>query len=136
MLSGNQFSRVAKMSAFRVELLIFIAVVLGYNRVQAENLETGKSAQKLFSNNCSTCHSDPRSLSNRTSKWALTEFLREHYTASQTAAYELAAYLIAVSNYSPRGKQNPMGRGNEPQHSWANELSAPVERPPESIPVR
>jgi hypothetical protein len=136
MLSGNQFSRVAKMSAFRVWLLIFIAIVLGYNRVQAENLETGKSAQKLFSNNCSTCHRDPRGLSSRMSKWALTEFLREHYTASQTAAYELAAYLIAVSNHSPRGKQHPMARGNEPQQSWANELSAPVERPPESIPIR
>jgi len=66
--------------------------------------------------------------------WALTGFLREHYTASQTAAYELAAYLIAVDNHSR--KQHSMARDNEPQQSWANQLSAPVERPPESIPTR
>jgi len=28
--------------------------------------------------------------------WALTSFLEEHYTASQTAAYELATYLTAI----------------------------------------
>jgi hypothetical protein len=97
------------MSAFRVGLLIFIAIVLGYNRVQAENLETGKSAQKLFSNNCSTCHSDPRGLSSHMSKWALTEFLREHYTASQTAASELA---VPVGSSTPRAAaMNPNSPG-------------------------
>jgi hypothetical protein len=123
------------MSAFRVGLLIFITVVLGHSRAQAENLESGKSAQKLFSSNCSTCHSNPRTLARRMSNWALTQFLQEHYTASQTAAYELAAYLIAVGDHSPR-KQHPVASEAEPQQSWASQSSAPVERPPESIPTR
>ena len=132
----NEWFRVGRRRAFRVGLLFFTTVVLGCSRVQAENLEAGKSGPKLFSSNCATCHSDPRTLSKRMNHWALTGFLREHYTASQTAAYELAAYLIAVDNHSPRGKQHSMARDNEPQQSWANQLSAPVERPPESIPTR
>src|SRR6266516_1483779 len=96
------------MSVFRVGLLVFVtaALVLG-DLAHAENLEAGKSAQKLFASNCSTCHSDPRTLSSRMNNWALTGFLQEHYTASPTAAYELAAYLTAVGNHSPRGKQHP-----------------------------
>ncbi len=126
------------MSVFRVGLLVFVtvALVLGNNLARAENLEAGKSAQKLFASNCSTCHSDPRTLSSRMNNWALTGFLQEHYTASPTAAYELAAYLTAVGNHSPRGKQHPRASGDEPQQSWANQSSAPVERPPQNVPSR
>jgi hypothetical protein len=60
------------MRAFRIALLVFVSIcaVLRYSRTQAENLEAGKSVRKLFSSNC------------------------EHYTASQTAAYELAAFSL------------------------------------------
>src|SRR5438034_11753921 len=126
------------MSVFRVGLLVFVtvALVLGNNLARAENLEAGKSAQKLFASNCSTCHSDPRTLSRRMNNWALTGFLQEHYTASRTAAYELATYLTAIGNQSFRGKQQPMARGDGPRQSWANQSGAPVERPPESVPTR
>jgi hypothetical protein len=133
---SNQVQSSRKNESFRVGLIIFMMVVPAYNRAQAENFEAGKSAQKLFSTNCSKCHSNPRTLSRRMSNWALTEFLREHYTASQTAAYELAAYLSALGKPSPREKQHPSSSRDEPQQSWANQLSAPVERPPESIPTR
>ena len=137
---ANRFSRVAKMSALRAGLLLlFVTVgvaVLGHSRAQAENLESGRSAQKLFSGNCSTCHSNPRTLARRMNNWALTQFLQEHYTASQTAAYELAAYLIAVGDHSPRGKRHPAASEAKPQQSWAIQTSAPVERPPESVPTR
>jgi mono/diheme cytochrome c family protein len=125
------------MSVFRVGLLVFVpaALVLG-DLALAENLEAGKSVQKLFASNCSTCHSDPRTLSSRMNNWALTGFLQEHYTASPAAAYELAAYLNAVGNHSPRGKQHPRASGDEPQQSWANQSSAPVERPPQNVPSR
>src|SRR6266567_467052 len=126
------------MSAFRVGLLVFMSinVVLGHSGAQAENLEAGKSAQKLFSSNCSPCHNNPRTLSRRINNWALTGFLQEHYTASQTAAYELATYLIAVGDHSPRGKRHPAASEAKPQQSWASQTSAPVERPPESVPTR
>jgi hypothetical protein len=104
------------MGVFRVGLLVFVtvALVLGDNLARAENLEAGKSAQKLFASNCSTCHSDPRKLSDRIDNWALTEFLQEHYTASPTAAYELATYLIAVSGHKPPWKAKTHRQGGCP----------------------
>ncbi len=126
------------MTVFRVGLLVFVtvALVLGNNLARAENLEAGKSAQKLFASNCSTCHSDPRKLSSRIDNWTLTEFLQEHYTASPTAAYELATYLIAVGAHNPHGKRKPIARGDDPQQFLAHQSASPVERPPESVPSR
>ena len=125
------------MSAFRIGLLTLVSIgVLGLSRVQAEHLEAGKSAQKLFSSNCSSCHGNPRTLSRRMNSWALTSFLEEHYTASQTAAYELATYLTAIGDQSSRGKQQPMARGDGPRQSRASQSRETVERPPESIPIR
>ncbi len=127
------------MSVFRVGLLLFfvsVVIVLGYNLARAENLETGKSGPKLFSSNCSMCHSSPRVLPKRMNNWALTDFLQKHYTASQTAAHELAAYLLAIDSHSSRGKQQPIASGHDPQQFLANQSTTPVERPPESVPTR
>jgi len=126
------------MSVFRVGLLLFFlsVVALGYNPARAENLETGKSGPKLFSSNCSMCHSSPRVLPKRMNNWALTDFLQKHYTASQTAAHELAAYLLAIDSHSSRGKQQPIASGHDPQQFLANQSTTPVERPPESVPTR
>ena len=92
------------MSVFRVGLLLFfviVVIVLGFNLARAENLEAAKSGPKLFSSNCSMCHSSPRVLAKRMNNWALTDFLQKHYTASQAAAHELAAYLLAAGSHSP-----------------------------------
>jgi len=125
------------MSAFRIGLLTLVSIgVLGLSRVQAEHLEAGKSAQQLFSSNCSSCHSNPRTLSRRMNSWALTSFLEEHYTASQTAAYELATYLTAIGYQSSRGQQQPMARGDGLRQPPASQSRETVERPPESIPIR
>jgi hypothetical protein len=126
------------MSVFRVGLLLFflsVVVALGYV-ARAENLETGKSGPKLFSSNCSMCHSSPRVLAKRMNSWVLTDFLQKHYTASQTAAHEIAAYLLAVGSPSLRGKQQPIMRGDDPQQFLANQSITPVERPPQSVPTR
>ena len=119
------------MSVFRVGLLLFanVVVMLGHNLARAENLEAGKSGPKLFSSNCSMCHSSPRVLPKRMNNWALTDFLQNHYTASPTAAHELAAYLLAVDSHSSRGKQQPIARRDNPQQFLANQSTTPVERP-------
>src|SRR6266516_3883344 len=93
------------MSAFRVGLLVFMSinVVLGHSGAQAENLEAGKSAQKLFSSNCSPCHNNPRTLSRRMNNWALTGFLQEHYTASQTATHGARGWTSPVLGKSIGG---------------------------------
>jgi hypothetical protein len=128
------------MSVLRFGLKLFfvnVVIILGHNLARGENLEAGKSGLKLFSSNCSMCHSSPRVLPKRMDNWALTDFLQNHYTASQTAAHELAAYLLAVGSHSsPRGKQHPIASGNDPQRFLANQSTTPVERPPESVPTR
>ena len=127
------------MSVFRVGLLLFfviVVIVLGFNLARAENLEAAKSGPKLFSSNCSMCHNSPRVLAKRMNNWALTDFLQKHYTASQTAAHELAAYLLAIDSHSSRGKQQPIASGHDPQQFLANQSTTPVERPPESVPTR
>src|SRR5437870_982295 len=116
------------MRIFRVGLLLFsviLAQILAHNLARAENLEAGKSGPKLFSSNCSMCHSGPRVLAKRINNWALTDFLQNHYTASQTAANELAAYLLAVGSHSSRGKQHPIASGGDPQQ--ANQPTQPLE---------
>jgi hypothetical protein len=125
-----------EVSVFRVGLLLCVLsflVGLGCNLALTENLETGKSGPKLFSSNCSMCHSSPRVLPNRMNNWGLTNFLQKHYTASQTAAHELAAYLLAVDSRSSREKQQPI-RGSDDPQQLATQSTMPVERPPESVP--
>ncbi len=127
------------MSVFRVGLLLFfviVVIVLGFNLARAENLEAAKSGPKLFSSNCSMCHSSPRVLAKRMNNWALTDFLQKHYTASQAAAHELAAYLLAAGSHNPRGKQQPIANGDDPRQFLANQSTTSVERPPESVPTR
>ena len=117
-----------EMSVFRVGLLLFsvnVVILLAHNLARAENLEVGKSGPKLFSSNCSMCHSSPRVLPKRMNYWALTDFLQNHYTASQTAANELAAYLLAVGSHSSRGKQQRIASGADPQQ--ANQSTQPLE---------
>ncbi len=123
------------MSVFRIGLLLFFVsvIVLAQNLARAEDLEAGKSGPKLFSSNCSMCHSSPRGLSGRMNNWALTDFLQKHYTGSQTAALELAAYLLVGGSYSSHGKHQPIASGS--QQFLANQSTAP-ERPPESVPTR
>jgi hypothetical protein len=118
------------MSVFRVGLVLFFvnaAMILEYDLAPAENLEAGKSGPKLFSSNCSMCHSSPRVLPKRMNNWALTDFLQNHYTASQTAAHELAAYLLAVSSHSSRGKPHRIASGGDPQQFLANQSTQPLE---------
>ncbi len=128
-----------EMRVFRVGLLSFFlsfVVALARNLAGAENLETGKPGPKLFSSNCSMCHSSPRVLQNRMNHWALMDFLQKHYTASQTAAHELAGYLLAVRSHSSPGKRQPLTKGDDPQRFLAIQSTTPVERPPESVPTR
>ena len=84
-------------------ILLGSAVLLAARPLHAQDLDTGKSAQRLFAANCATCHRTPRGLAKQNSMF-LASFLREHYTSSRESANELAAYLVANSA-PPPGKQ-------------------------------
>src|SRR5262245_19036606 len=88
-------------------LLVSVMLVLNAQPLRAQDLDAGKSGEKLFAANCTTCHRSPRGLAKQTNRLSLFLFLRQHYTASQTSAGELAAYLVATDSGTSRTKQKP-----------------------------
>ncbi len=121
------------MSVYRPAFLLFFAsLMLGATLARAEDLEAGKSGPKLFSSNCSMCHTSPRTLAKRMDSWSLTDFLGKHYTASQTSANELAVYLLTISSHSPREKQGSVANGSP---KFMATPTAPP-RPPGSVPTQ
>jgi mono/diheme cytochrome c family protein len=63
---------------------------------QAQNLDQGKTAPRLFADSCATCHRSPRGLAKGRFRLTLFAFLKEHYSTSSDTASELAAYLASV----------------------------------------
>jgi len=76
-------------------------LVLDAGPVRAQDLDAGKSGQRLFATTCASCHRTPRGLAKGRNRFSLFYFMRQHYTASQTSAAELTAYLLAAGE-APR----------------------------------
>jgi mono/diheme cytochrome c family protein len=91
----------------------------------AQNLDQGKTGQKLFADSCVTCHRSPRGLAKGRIHLTLTYFLRQHYSSGPDTASALADYLQSVDT-PPPGKP----RGNPKRSSHVSQ------RPPASIPQR
>ena len=70
--------------------------VLVCTDASAQNLDAGKSAVRLFADSCVTCHRSPRGLAKGRYRVTLFAFLRDHYSATSGAAWELASYLASV----------------------------------------
>jgi hypothetical protein len=63
---------------------------------QAQNIDEGKSATRLFADSCVNCHRNPRGLAKGRFRPTLFVFLKDHYTTSAGAAWELASYLASI----------------------------------------
>jgi hypothetical protein len=61
-----------------------------------ENLDFGKTGAQLFASDCAGCHKSAASLAKAGGVFGLSNFLREHYTASNQSAAAIAAYLESV----------------------------------------
>jgi hypothetical protein len=93
-------------------LLLGLSAVLGAAPLRAQDLDTGKTAERLFASNCAACHRSPRGLAKQ-NRLSLFFFLRQHYTSSQASASELATYLAAMSE-PPRGKKKSAATKEQP----------------------
>src|ERR1700733_15067522 len=62
----------------------------------AQNIDEGKSAQRLFADTCVNCHPSANGLAKGRFRPTLFLFLQDHYTASKSEAWELSSYLAAV----------------------------------------
>ena len=77
--------------------LCIIAVLTG-TAANAQNLDQGKPAPKLFADGCAACHRSARGLAKGRFKFTLYLFLKEHYASGPDSASELAAYLESVDS--------------------------------------
>jgi len=73
----------------------------------AQNLDAGKSAEKLFADGCATCHRSPRGLAKGRYTLTLSWFLQDHYSAGPDTAKALAAYLVSVDTPPPVAAAKP-----------------------------
>jgi hypothetical protein len=117
----------------RRSLLAFgaIAALFG-GAAQAQNLDAGKSAARLFSDGCATCHRTPSGLAKGRFRLTLFTFLQQHYATSSSSAWALASYLESVEG----------GRGVRTRAVAAKKRSAPAAdtsrtslRPPAPMPA-
>ncbi|MGY8631593.1 hypothetical protein RAD15_03725 [Bradyrhizobium sp. 14AA] len=90
------------------------AAVLTATVAAAQNLDAGKSADRLFADGCATCHRSPRGLAQGRFSLTLSWFLRDHYATSSDSAKALAAYLESVDTPPPRAAAKP---GAKPSRS-------------------
>ena len=105
-----------------------IALLAG-GAAYAQNLDQGKSAQKLFADSCSTCHRSPRGLAKDRFRLTLYLFLQKHYSSGSETAWALTSYLESV-DAPQRGKSKGAAKSSA-AHSSQSSL-----RPPASVPQR
>jgi hypothetical protein len=62
----------------------------------AQNIDEGKSAQRLFADTCVNCHRSPSGLARGRFQPTLFLFLQDHYTTSKSEAWALSSYLASM----------------------------------------
>lgn len=104
-------------------LLLGAAYAASGAAAQAQNIDEGKTAPKLFAETCVNCHRSPNNLAKGRFRPTLFLFLQDHYTASSGAAWELSSYLAAVDTTGKRSKKNASSAA---AHRTTNRPPAPV----------
>jgi len=105
-------------------LVVAVMVALTGAAIGAQNLDAGKSGQKLFAEGCSSCHRNARGLAKGRFKLTLYLFLQKHYSSGSSSAWALASYLETVEG-GKRAAAKPAKAA--PRASL---------RPPASVPAR
>jgi hypothetical protein len=108
-----------------------IYVLIG-TAAHAQNLDEGKSATRLFTDICATCHRSARGLARGRFRLTLFLFLQEHYVSNSSAAWELTSYLESVD--SPQRSRSRAGAANSSSRMTGTPQSSI--RPPMPVPQR
>src|SRR5579859_7943601 len=83
----------------------------------AENLEAGKSPQKIFNDTCTACHKSSRGLLKTVPAITLPGFLRQHYTTSADMASALSAYLLSGGGATEHVAEPKQGKKDAKQEA-------------------
>jgi hypothetical protein len=113
----------------RLAAVVGLIAGLGPAMAHAQtNLDQGKTPAQIFASDCAACHKPTRALANGKNRFALTEFLREHYTTSREQAAGLAAYVLGAG-FGAKPANEPA-----PQKTAKPEEETPgIPRPPKPI---
>jgi hypothetical protein len=128
---GRQLVR-GNLSA-RVRLVVSLSAVLACAAVRAEDLDQGKSGQRLFADSCAACHKSAKGLTKR-GYLTLYFFLKDHYASNSTSAWALTSYLESVDS-APRSRSRKSAEKATPPPQ-INRTSGAPPRPPAAVPQR
>ena len=78
-------------------LALCVIVLIAGGAAYAQNLDQGKSAQKLFADSCATCHHSPRGLAKERFRLTLYLFLQKHYSSGSDSAWALTSGRIGAT---------------------------------------
>jgi len=98
-----------------------------------ENIDAGKSAQKLFAETCAACHRSPRGLSKGRFSFTLYLYLQKHYASNSSSAWALTSYLESVDAAKRAPTRAAAASPSRPTSTWSPHSAL---RPPASIPNR
>ena len=115
----------------RVRLAVSLSAVFLCAAVRAEDLDQGKSAQKLFADSCAACHKSAKGLTKR-GYLTLYLFLKDHYATSSSSAWALTSYLESVDS-APRSHSRKSAERATPPPQINRTSGAPA-RPPAAVP--
>ena len=123
-------SQLRLLQAVRRGLLALGAIVVIGSAARAEDLDQGKSANRLFADSCASCHRSARGLAKGRFSLTLYMFLRDHYVSSSTSAWALTSYLESVDGRRPARSRAAAAKASSPA-TWAARSSP---RPPAPVP--
>jgi hypothetical protein len=114
-------------------LALAASAVLACSTASAqENLDAGKSPQKLFAEGCASCHRSARGLAKGRFSLSLYLFLQKHYASNANSAWALTSYLEQV-DAARRAPARAAAAPPRPSSIWS-QRSPP--RPPAPVPTR
>src|SRR5947209_8218891 len=103
--------------ALSLATVAILAGLIGSLDANAENLEAGKSPQRIFNDTCSACHRTSRGLLKTVPANTLPGFLRQHYTTSADMASALSAYLLSGGGATDHVAEPKQGRKDAKQET-------------------
>jgi hypothetical protein len=129
---GRLGVQLSQLKPRRCLLVLGAIYVLIGTAAHAQNLDEGKSATRLFTDICATCHRSARGLARGRFRLTLFLFLQEHYVSNSSAAWELTSYLESVD--SPQRSRSRAGAANSSSGVTGTPRSSI--RPPMPVPER
>ncbi len=112
-------------------LLVLGAIYVLFGALaHAQNLDQGKSATRLFTDSCVTCHRSPRGLAKGRFRLTLFLFLKDHYATNSGAAWDLTSYLESVDSPKSGRSRAAAATPSRPTHGTPHSAV----RPPMPVP--